>query len=1611
MVDASPAVLAKMFPQVYHAQQHFFARYMHEPEGAEKLAERLLAVTFGALNVQRPLVDKAQRGPGDFISGEEITSSNRRILKRVDGVLHTWEGDEGLEEKEAELERRNALIAEMKRTIKWWLESGEVREVQAQKVQEMLVALNEWLFSLANQLAGDEPADLEAQQAWGRKGVSPKLLDPDRIDAQMQEQETQERHAEAVLEIIADHQHRLRELASKLRRPKPKPKPPKPAPIVQAGIDPAELAKLKAQLEELLSKLAKKSTELDAAQKELAKKARALEQEQAAHETTKAAAAGAEALAAQAIAERDAEIERLQRLLLDANERAARAEQELAKARGEGGSAAARAQACQLVVQAAMGLEIGALEEAEASARDDALAAHAEAVRLTLEGDELREELARLQEELRRLAEEREEERAEWEEERDEERAEKEAALLRGSTESEVLQYSLTEADVDAADVAAELAAAREQMRQLAAQKQDAEKALAVALRDVGTSPFPVALPALHDASTSPVPMKPQTPPPPPRPRPPSPLAPPPPAPGISDEELSAERQRAQLDLSLLGSEIGDADAERVRLEEANAARRAEIERLRVALEEERRRVEGLEREMEGMVAKVVGQDAECQADIELPLPSFPPGRATAGLGLGPPGVSFEDGATLEETMRDGASKELVETKDRMVKMRAELAEAHELAAKHALAEDRARQRADELAGQLDEVREREATEAHARSVAHAVLRGELEREEARGAAAEAAEAAMAAERETLEVLRGETTRLRNDAQRAARAEREGRRQLEAAQLRLGTLEDTLEAERKAASAAAEAAAARVEAAEAALAAAAAEGAVGFAALAAELRPLEEEGASAATKGRKVLAKASVMLQLKETQLDEMQARLAAAVHRGDVWLVELEQRRAEGAADARTRAEAEARIALLQTELDAAGASVTDELRLSAEERRSLEEAVKDAHGSVRVSLARLRAVEHENQSLRLQAAAAASLAVAREYADDAGATAVAAPPLAAPPLALDDPSAPTEGASLAATMAAWDAASPRVQRAMWRAELARADELHRELQQLRAREHLLAEMRGEVSAARGAAAADRASREAVERRAEAAEARAAAARGEVRALNAAAQEQATQMQQLRSAAHISQLAAERAKRAEMAARAAEAMSHDGDPQSLSLAEAAFGGSGSRDSGSGGGFAAAVSATSITSALTASADASAGGSGNGDGDEELGDAEALHVDVEAFKKVLLLEELGLARLGAHGGGAAAAVGGASLLLAGMEAVASAAEDGFARMLQARLRAREEAPLLHDLMLQLAKVSAERADGCGSLNRLEQAVVAVASDRALGGGGPVAAHAETPTDVAAAAAEAVMRHGPCVQWHGFHPWRKRAKELATQVGTNDARRRAAQPASTTRRLPGMGGTAAMPSAAEIEDLRNENTTLKAQVEQLTTATVHLTSAVQLVSETAAAAPALAAPSARAMAAAAELYVTPSAPSTPAPPPRRPTPRVCASPASPSSRHSLLAAAVAARAHGSDRPEASPLCVSVRGGAADAWSPTGWDATVSSSSRDLSFAGVPPGRWLSSGGEGSLQMPVHLWPMSKEITHYQRDGSVPTIPGMPKPRSRPASKATPRDRKPSASGRP
>ena len=111
MVDASPAVLTKMFPQVYHAQQHFFARYMHEPEGAEKLAERLLAVTFGALNVQRPLVDKAQKGPGDFISGQEITSSNRKILKRVDGVLHTWEGDEDLEIAVEQSEKDAARLA------------------------------------------------------------------------------------------------------------------------------------------------------------------------------------------------------------------------------------------------------------------------------------------------------------------------------------------------------------------------------------------------------------------------------------------------------------------------------------------------------------------------------------------------------------------------------------------------------------------------------------------------------------------------------------------------------------------------------------------------------------------------------------------------------------------------------------------------------------------------------------------------------------------------------------------------------------------------------------------------------------------------------------------------------------------------------------------------------------------------------------------------------------------------------------------------------------------------------------------------------------------------------------------------------------------------------------------------------------------------------------------------------------------------------------------------------------------------------------------------------------------------------------------------------------
>ena len=1624
MVDASPAVLTKMFPQVYHAQQHFFARYMHEPEGAEKLAERLLAVTFGAMNVQRPLVERAQREPGEYISGKEITSNRRKILKRVDGVLQTWEGDEDPEIQDADLERRNRLIAEMKRTIKWWLDSGEVREVQAQKIQAMLVALNEWLFSLANQLAEGEPADLEAQQAWGRK--APQLLDPERIEAQMQEQELHERQAEAVLELIADHQHRLRELATKLRRPKPKPKPPpKPAPVVQAGIDPAELANVKKQLEELLSKLAKKSTELDAAQKELAKKALALEQEQKAHEKTKAAAAGAEALAAQALAEKDAEIERLQKLLLDANERAARAEQELAKARGEGGSAAARAKARLQVMQDTMALEIEALEGAEADARADAAAAHEEAVRLTLEIDDLREEVARLQEMLQRAAEEREAERAAWEAERDGERAEAEAALLRQSTESEVLKYSMAEADVDAADVAAELAAAREQVRQLAAQKSEAENALAVALRDVGTSPPPSLIPALHDKSTSPVTLK-RTPPPTPPPRAATPpQVAPPPVPGISDEELAAERQRTQLDLSLLSSEIGDADLERVRLAEANAARLAELERLRVALDEERRRAEELEEEMQGMVPKVIGQDASCQAAIEPPLPTFPEGRATVGLGLGPMGVSFEDGATLEESMRDGASKELVETMDRMQKMRTELSQAHDLAATHALAEDVALKRAHELATQLDEQREHNAVEARANSVAHAVLRGELEREEARVAAAAEAEAAMQAERETLEVLRVETNRLRNDAQRAAKAEVEARRQLEEAQLHSAALEDTLEAERKAAAAAAEAAAAEVRAAEAALVAAAAEAAAAVATLAAELGPLEEEGTSAVLRGRKVLAKASVLLQLKESQLDEMQARLTAAVHRGDVWLVELEQRRADGAVDARRRAEAEARVGLLQAELAAADGAAAADLRLAAEERRALEEAVRDAQGSVRVSLSRLRALEHENESLRLRAAAAvfasphsSGAAHHHEYAAASakaavGASSASAPPDAAdaaaaataPPLALDEPSALEDGAALAATMSAWDGAPPRVQRAMWRAEVARADELSRELEQLRGREHLLAEMRGEVCAARSAAAADRATREAVERRFEDAEARVVAARGEVDALNAAAREQATAMQQLRSAAHIAQLAAERAKRAEVAARAAEALQHGGGAvASLDLMEAAFGSIGGASGGaSGGGMAAAVSAASLTTTLasgTAGTAAAAAGGGvaaaatggnreHGDEDEELGDAEALHVDVEAFKQVLLLEELGLSRLGAHGGGAAAAVGGASLLLAGMEAVASAAEDGFARMLQARLVAHEDLPLLQDLLLQLGKASAERADGYGALNRLEQAVVAVASDRAIraqGGGGAVAAHADTPTDVAAAAAEAVMQHGPCVQWHGFHPWRRRAKELAAYVGSQDARKRAAQQASAARRLPSGG--------------------------ELPTLVVVSNTAAAAAAAAAATAPA--APTGRAVPPraadlrVADLPLTPSAPSTPAPPPRRPSPRVSASPASPASRHALLTAAVAAHARDNDRPEPSPLCVSVREGAADAWCPKGWDGTVSSTSRDLSFAGVPPGRWLASGGEGSLQMPARLWPMRKELEHWRHDGSVPAM-GLPKPRSRPASKATPRDRK--ASGRP
>ena len=109
--------------------------------------------------------------------------------------------------------------------------------------------------------------------------------------------------------------------------------------------------------------------------------------------------------------------------------------------------------------------------------------------------------------------------------------------------------------------------------------------------------------------------------------------------------------------------------------------------------------------------------------------------------------------------------------------------------------------------------------------------------------------------------------------------------------------------------------------------------------------------------------------------------------------------------------------------------------------------------------------------------------------------------------------------------------------------AERARTDLQQRELDELRAREALVLGLRAEVRRARATAAADGAMRDVAERRMEAAEKELAAALRDARESRQEVEEHALLLRQLRSSARAMAMVAERAKRAERESREADGL------------------------------------------------------------------------------------------------------------------------------------------------------------------------------------------------------------------------------------------------------------------------------------------------------------------------------------------------------------------------------------------------------------------------------------------------------------------------------------
>eukprot|EP00964_Phaeocystis_antarctica_P029975 scaffold16904_cov72-Phaeocystis_antarctica.AAC.11 len=337
--------------------------------------------------------------PPEKATAAQLAIDRKKILSRVDVAMSGWEeyaGGEAVELEDGEpsqLEVRDAVVNEMKRTVRLYLESGEAREARDVEMTAMLATLHEWLLSLVDDL-GDAKAATAAElggttdapaQAGGAWDPAPEFLVSDeRVEAQERRAEQSEQHTGAVLSIITDQQHRLRELASRYKnRPPPPPKPPAFKLSHQESQAEEDLVRVRAQLEQTLTDKVMAQSELGQAKKDAILAKRALEQERKAHEKSKQARAGAESLAEQAQQALQDEAALWAERLDVAQTAAAKAEEATRIARGESGRkiSAQREVPAAVLRAAVVEVEIQAAEAASNAAAGSAALAQVDDLR------------------------------------------------------------------------------------------------------------------------------------------------------------------------------------------------------------------------------------------------------------------------------------------------------------------------------------------------------------------------------------------------------------------------------------------------------------------------------------------------------------------------------------------------------------------------------------------------------------------------------------------------------------------------------------------------------------------------------------------------------------------------------------------------------------------------------------------------------------------------------------------------------------------------------------------------------------------------------------------------------------------------------------------------------------------------------------------------------------------------------------------------------------------------------------------------------------------------------------------------------------------------------